>query len=234
MVNSSFPSNQFPSLFVDSHFRFTSPQAWYQSTQETFNSYDWQTEKSNFSPSGASKNAGILVKAFFWDKTIAIVENRNDNLVASLRICELFDLEKRDDVANKAVSSRNLVIEKVDFYTLQDIINGYQRDERFYYESSGLFYTLIQCIKFIVSIFEGRFLLCLNKTIFFSRSHCMCDKNFYTCLKKANSNLGNAIGNIYLNIGQINCFQEDSNNSTIDTGRMVMFPPKPFTLVNPK
>ncbi|XP_014209129.1 phospholipase A2-like, partial [Copidosoma floridanum] len=50
----------------------------------------------------------------------------------------------------------------------------------------------------------------LSNLSFYSRSHCACDETFYRCLKKTNDSSAGFIGNIYFNIAQPNCIEEDA------------------------
>ncbi|CAH1105952.1 unnamed protein product [Psylliodes chrysocephalus] len=46
----------------------------------------------------------------------------------------------------------------------------------------------------------------LRNPNFYTRLNCNCDKQFYVCLKKANTKASNEIGNIYFNKLHTKCF----------------------------
>ena len=41
-----------------------------------------------------------------------------------------------------------------------------------------------------------------------TKSHCVCDRDFYSCLKNVNSKLSNTIGNVYFNVLKLQCIEE--------------------------
>lgn len=75
-----------------------------------------------------------LIKALLCDKTLAIIEYVNKSRIKK---CELFDLEKRLEEANKSIYDRKLRVEKVDFHQLQEVINRCQELERFTLANNG-------------------------------------------------------------------------------------------------
>ena len=42
------------------------------------------------------------------------------------------------------------------------------------------------------------------------RSHCACDDEFFSCLRRLNTPIARMIGNIYFNVIQVPCIEEDS------------------------
>lgn len=46
------------------------------------------------------------------------------------------------------------------------------------------------------------------------RSHCICDKTFYNCLKKAKHSTGDLMGTLYFNILRVPCVDE-RNGKTV-------------------
>ncbi|XP_058788549.1 uncharacterized protein LOC131662711 [Phymastichus coffea] len=51
----------------------------------------------------------------------------------------------------------------------------------------------------------------LTNNSFFSKSHCTCDETFYNCLKSINHVSANIIGNIYFNIAQPPCVEDETS-----------------------
>lgn len=49
----------------------------------------------------------------------------------------------------------------------------------------------------------------LKNNDFFTRLHCLCDKEFKHCLRKVNSRRGNYIGNFYFNVRD-RCYKEQN------------------------
>nr|WLP01538.1 phospholipase A2-like protein [Androctonus crassicauda] len=60
---------------------------------------------------------------------------------------------------------------------------------------------------FSISGYENNF--CLKNTDFFTKSHCDCDDDFQSCLKESNNSVSNLVGNLYFNILQVECFENE-------------------------
>lgn len=45
---------------------------------------------------------------------------------------------------------------------------------------------------------------------FYTKSHCACDDEFFSCLRRLNTPIARMIGNIYFNVIQVPCIEEDS------------------------
>ncbi|KAJ8968644.1 hypothetical protein NQ314_002204 [Rhamnusium bicolor] len=48
----------------------------------------------------------------------------------------------------------------------------------------------------------------LTNTSLYTKSHCKCDDNLFTCLKSSNTQTANIMGNIYFNLVQVPCLED--------------------------